>query len=229
MHKEYVVIGDEAYVTNEIGEMKKFSKDEINTLEEENSSEYLQKLITNYENEIRFFNDEHKNKQKRSIKLLIFIFAFALWLQVFSNSSFSPFIPATLIGSGIIIVNIANIFVAKMYNEVLSSKLKYVKEKKRKLTNQISLKKETKIENGVIKKIDNSTQINLLRKELELIEQYKSNKCKYLTYYKNGCLGIYMGYLGYHGDSIDFIVRLIEQDLGVKHKQKLLSINEKNI
>jgi len=224
MYKEYVVVGDDVYVTNEFGQMKKYTTNIINTLENENSIEYLNDLITSYQNEINFFNKEYKIKQKNSIKLFVFIFVIATVLEILIEQPLSLFIPASLIGSGIIITSIANAVDAKKNNEVLSFKLKHVKEEKRKLERKQNCKSEKLIlEDGVIKKINNSDQINSLKRELELIEQYKSNKSKYITYYKNNCLNIYMGYLGYHGESIDFIVSLIEQDLGIKHKQKLLS------
>ena len=224
MYKEYVVVGDDAYVTNEFGQMKKYTTNIINTLENENSIEYLNDLITSYQNEINFFNKEYKIKQKNSIKLFVFIFVIATVLEILIEQPLSLFIPASLIGSGIIITSIANAVDAKKNNEVLSFKLKHVKEEKRKLERKQNSKSEELIlEDGVIKKINNSDQINSLKRELELIEQYKSNKSKYITYYKNNCLNIYMGYLGYHGESIDFVVSLIEQDLGIKHKQKLLS------
>ena len=154
MYKEYVVVGDDAYVTNEFGQMKKYTTNIINNLENENSIEYLNDLITSYENETKFCNEEYKIKQKNSIKLFVFIFVIATVLEILIEQPLSLFIPASLIGSGIIITSIANAVDSKKNNEVLSFKLKHAKEEKRKLERkQISKSEKLILEDGVIKKL----------------------------------------------------------------------------
>lgn len=224
MHKEYVVVGEDAYVTNEFGEMKKYSVGSIENLEADNIIEYLDRLIKNFENEIEYNNKEFKNKRNYSIIAIALITVFTLFLEIFADTFISLFIPLSMIGSGLIILNIANYIILKNNNNVLNSKLKYSKEQRRKIVvKQQKITNKNNIEKDIIKKINISDNINILKRELDLIEQYKNNKMQYLTCYKNGCLGIYMSYLGYHSESIAFVASLIEEELNIKQKQKLLT------
>jgi len=241
MNKEYVVIGESALVSNQQGEIRKVlnHNDLEKKLQLENNFEYLNNLISEYEKGIDFNNVSFKKKFKDSVKIILSLNGFAAVVQIIFAPVYSLFMPVSFISLFLIGMNIYNKFVLKSENEILKTKLNHVKKEINKLEvekNKLKKEKSKKSmevhqknnfsENVVIKKVDNGIFTEELNQYLNLIELYERNKQKYLMYYENCSLGIYLSYLGLSSNSIGFIAYLIEKDLEKKEQYKKRLINK---
>ena len=222
MNKEYVTIGKDLLVTNENGDIKKFINDDLTLkkLQLENDIEKLEVMKNKCSKSL--LNNNHFIKEGKVSSLGVL----AVTL-IFNLASFN--IIPLLIGVAGASVCLFGALKLKRENKSILQEEKYIQKmidlvtkEKEELENQEVCKNEIEIEKSdevIIHEFLDGPSIEEMNNYLKLIYLYQKEKKQILTYYKNGSLGVWMGYSGYDANALNFMVNLIEEDLDINNEK----------